>query len=569
MDYQVGPVALGLCLIGGTASLLNWTLLFLGVRGKLYRNSVNLLIMSLAASDLLFVTVNFPTSFFIYFFYRSDPRLADEDPRTILRTLPSLCMFNGTMNEIAVVSSMMTISLMTYERYMRIVVQKVVPHSTIVLLVAGLWVSSAFMAVLPFLFPPLAAAFGVSIESWTVGYAPQPSGVYCTYDWASRVPVDVTFQVIIFAVLNVTAVTLVGAFSRIITDFYRNQRALAESASNWSRRVSRSGSHRSGSFSARVRSSVALLLSNGGGGAGGGSSRRTSHGQVTMPGIDEQAPAPGSTLRRVQRLIQHRQQQDQRDDAAVVQAVGPLTTYVLQSLQENTQPQPPLPLGHSPPSGNGHLQFLTVDTNVAGLPRRQGSWQSDAASDLGDSYSPASGSGGSGTRPLLSGSTAASSSGGSGGGGGGGASSGSPRRTTPRGSLSSTSGATVGRGSSLDESAADASFEGPQREAQSLGLMLMRRSVAIVGTYFVSWGMYDVQLLWAWVTGRPVVPHFDAVSGALASLICVWNPVLSLVMDRRFKDAWQKAKRRRSEAAAAVAAKVLAARRSRSASRRR
>ncbi|KNE56389.1 hypothetical protein AMAG_02198 [Allomyces macrogynus ATCC 38327] len=452
-----------LCVIAATAMLLNAIVLSVGIKAKLYRTSANLLIMSLAASDLLFVSHNLIVALLV----------GSSGDTSYLDRSPILCQVNGALNQISVVSGMLTIMLIAVERYVRVVYTMDLRHRAISGMVACAWFSGVGLAMLP-----LIAGLAADVVGWTTHrplslmYVRQPCGTYCMIAWASPLPFDAGLKVLYGIVLNGAAAALFLAYWRILAAYRATQKNMA--ALRTARCVPKKPSV-SGTKPAKHGPLLAKLLAS--------------------------APA-GANL-----------------DESVQAGELPMASGSAMASGESTTG-----------STSGAAAASSGKTSDAGNASTPGLSRSGVQRLLASFLSSGSSFGGKGANDTMVASSSLP------------APPATPANSGVRSSwLKSARPADV----SLSGTAATLGrvLRGRGRfdsvriggESRSMASMLLKRAVAIVASYFVSWVLYDIELFYTWARLEPVPPAMDAVSGVLASLICVWNPLLSLVLDARFR----------------------------------
>ncbi|KAJ3371616.1 hypothetical protein GGF31_003225 [Allomyces arbusculus] len=452
-----------LCVIAATAMLLNAVVLSVGIKAKLYRTSANLLIMSLAASDLLFVSHNLIVALLV----------GSSGDALYLDRSPILCQVNGALNQISVVSGMMTIMLIAVERYVRVVYSMDLRHNAISGMVACAWFSGVGLAMLP-----LIAGLAADVVGWTTHrpltlmYVRQPCGTYCMIAWASPLPFDAGLKVLYGIVLNGAAVALLFAYWRILATYRAAQKKMA--ALHAARCMSKKPSE-SAVKPAKHGPLLAKLLAS--------------------------APA-GATL------DESMQAGESSKASNSVSANGECTIE----------------------SSGAATAESSSKASATGTLSNPGSSRSGARHLLASILSRGSSFGGKGANDTIVASNSLP-----------------PPPATPANSGVRSSWLKSARPANVSLSGTAATLGRVLRgrgsresgriggESRSMATMLLKRAVAIVASYFVSWVLYDIELFYTWARLEPVPPAMDAVSGVLASLICVWNPLLSLVLDARFR----------------------------------
>ncbi|KAJ3360917.1 hypothetical protein GGF32_007961 [Allomyces javanicus] len=453
-----------LCVIAATAMLLNAVVLSVGIKAKLYRTSANLLIMSLAASDLLFVSHNLIVALLV----------GSSGDASYLDRSPILCQVNGALNQISVVSGMLTIMLIAVERYVRVVYTMDLRHRAISGMVACAWFSGVGLAMLP-----LIAGLAADVVGWTTHrplslmYVRQPCGTYCMIAWASPLPFDAGLKVLYGIVLNGAAVALLLAYWRILATYHATQKNMA--ALRTARRVSKKPTISTGN-SAKHGPLLAKLLAS----APAGASLDESVQAGELPKEPSSASASGGSTRA------------SSNGAAAAESTG--------KASDNSKSSTP---------GSSHSARHLLASILSGGSSFGGKGANDTIVASNSLPPPPATPANSGVR-----------------------SSSWLKSARPADvSLSGTAAALgrVLRGRGHRDSVRIGG------ESRRMASMLLKRAVAIVASYFVSWVLYDIELFYTWARLEPVPPAMDAASGVLASLICVWNPLLSLVLDARFR----------------------------------
>ncbi|KNE54739.1 hypothetical protein AMAG_00698 [Allomyces macrogynus ATCC 38327] len=455
-----------LCMIAATAMILNAVVLSVGIKAKLYRTSANLLIMSLAASDLLFVSHNLIVALLV----------GSSGDAFYLDRSPILCQVNGALNQISVVSGMMTIMLIAVERYARVVYTMDLRHRAISGMVACAWFSGVGLAMLP-----LIAGIAADVVGWTTHrplslmYVRQPCGTYCMIAWASPLPFDAGLKVLAGIVLNGAAVALLLAYWRILATYRATQKNMASLRT--AQRVSKKPSM-----------------------AGAKPAKPTKHGPL-LAKLLASAPAGASLDESVQ---------------AGELRMGSISATV------SSDCTPTSSGGAASPASSR----AASDTSKSSTPDSSRSARHLLASIL----SRGSSFGGKDANDTFVASNSLP-----------------PPPATPANSGVRSSWLKSARPADVSLSGTAAALGRVLRgrgrrdsvwiggESRRMATMLLKRAVAIVASYFVSWVLYDIELFYTWARLEPVPPAMDAVSGVLASLICVWNPLLSLVLDARFR----------------------------------
>ncbi|KNE70217.1 hypothetical protein AMAG_15186 [Allomyces macrogynus ATCC 38327] len=64
--------------------------------------------------------------------------------------------------------------------------------------------------------------------------------------------------------------------------------------------------------------------------------------------------------------------------------------------------------------------------------------------------------------------------------------------------------------------------------------MLLKRAIAVVGVFFLSWVLYLYVWVATWVVPHPVDPLMDCISGFMVSFIGVCNPLFTFMLDKRY-----------------------------------
>ncbi|KAJ3366878.1 Opsin-5 [Allomyces arbusculus] len=64
--------------------------------------------------------------------------------------------------------------------------------------------------------------------------------------------------------------------------------------------------------------------------------------------------------------------------------------------------------------------------------------------------------------------------------------------------------------------------------------MLLKRAIAVVGVFFLSWVFYLYVWVATWVVPHPVDPLIDCISGFMVSFIGVCNPLFTFMLDKRY-----------------------------------
>jgi predicted secreted protein len=473
-EYNIYPIALSLSIIALIAVFLNVLVLIIAYRGRLYRNSPNLLVMSLAVADGLFVTHNLPLVIVIAQLQMDS---SHAQSLNFLNDFPYICQINGVLNQVSVTSSMFTVGAMAAERYMRIVKTKPFSMQVVQKIIVISWISSIFIA----FFPIIGHSFQYSDTLKTLkpvsrGYVPQPCGTYCMIDWASPEIFDIILKINIFLILNSAAGALTWGFSRIFKEVESTQQGLAN-------------------FKAapipeeQLGVSVENSFTGGKPDASMNSSSSSSYLRWLKSSSYSAVPNRPKSTRRSSIIDRQSEKISSSPLAMLLSKMAPETTAVEEISSEK----------ETISRNNGRESAPPKSIALNAFPNIIHQTMDKSA----NSSSPGASSASSTLRLMKSSNRSPNS-----------------------------------EANSLALDASSATMQEMRKESKSLQTMLLRRSIAIVGSYLVSWISYDLIILWTWIANNQVPRSFDAVGGILASLICIWNPLLSLALDLRFRNGF-------------------------------